>query len=340
MVNKHRRIKSHEAPPPMDETWWEAVLAEDEANYSPHPEKNIPQALMIDPGGNRSANNSDPGPQVNQFTTDWEKAHSLFDNDQVISLLVTGYNRGGLLVNGEGLQGFVPLSHLVNMPCQVTDPEKWLQTYLERTLSLKIIECDQERGRVVFSERAAQAKPGSRLQLLETLKPGDCVFGIVTNITEFGIFIDLGGIEGLVHVSEISWGRVRHPVEVVTLGEQVKVFVIQVEQERSRVALSLKRLYQNPWETADMRYARGQVTEAIVTSVVPFGAFARLEEGLDGLIHISEMDCEETGSHPRDILHEGQRIQVRILHVDAARQRLGLSLKTEVEYTPTSGEII
>jgi small subunit ribosomal protein S1 len=242
-------------------------------------------------------------------------------------MVVKGYNRGGVLVSGAGLQGFVPISHLVEVPCQDSDTEIWLEKFVDRTLDLKVIECDQERGRVVFSERAARALPGSRKRLLEHLQPGDCLYGTVTNITEFGIFVDLGGVEGLVHVSEISWGRVHHPGDVVSLGEEVEVYVIQVDKERARIALSLKRLRRNPWETAEQRYHTGQVTEAVVTSVVPFGAFARLEEGLDGLIHVSEIIQDGEIPYPAELLTEGQRVQVRVLHVDAARQRLGLSLK-------------
>jgi small subunit ribosomal protein S1 len=152
----------------------------------------------------------------------------------------------------------------------------------------------------------------------------------VTNITEFGVFVDLGGVEGLVHVSEISWGRVHHPADVLELGQQVSVYVINVEPERARVALSLKRLYPNPWETAEERYTPGDAVEATVTSIVPFGAFARLEEGLDGLIHISEFGSTSNGPYgAANPLREGQRVLVRILHVDAARQRLGLSLKVD-----------
>jgi small subunit ribosomal protein S1 len=258
---------------------------------------------------------------------DWEKAMQVYEQDQVVSLEVSGCNRGGLLVQGDGLQGFVPISHLVDMPCEQEAIEQDLEKYIELILDLKIIECDQERGRVVFSERAALAEPGSRKQLLESLKPGNCITGKVTNITDFGVFVDLGGVEGLVHVSEISWGRVHHPADVVALGEQVKVHVIQIDQERARVALSIKRLHPNPWETAQERYYPGQITKAVVTSIVPFGAFARLEEGLDGLIHVSEM-CDDggEGNNPRELISEGQEIQVRVLHVDAKRQRLGLSL--------------
>jgi small subunit ribosomal protein S1 len=259
----------------------------------------------------------------------WEKAQQLYEQDQVICLRVNGFNRGGLLVSGEELHGFVPVSHLVEVPPEEGDPDQWLEGYLNREMTLKVIECDQERGRVVFSERAALAQPGSRNYLLHSLRPGDCVPGTVTNITDFGVFVDLGGVEGLIHVSEISWGRVHHPADVVELGEQINVYVIHVERDRARVALSLKRLFPNPWETAQERYFPGQVTEAVVTSIVPFGAFARLEEGLDGLIHISEISPTSGAAHPGDVLREGQRVKVRVLHVDGPRQRLGLSLFVE-----------
>jgi len=263
---------------------------------------------------------------------DWQKATELYDQDQVVDLVVSGCNRGGLLVHGEGLQGFVPVSHLVETPCSDADLEKWLLRYIDQALTLKVIECDQERGRVVFSERAAQSQPGSRKRLLNNLQPGHCVVGMVTNVTDFGVFVDLGGVEGLIHVSEISWGRVHHPNDVLKLGQQVEVFVIQVDQERARVALSLKRMHANPWETAEERYIPGQIAEATVTSIVPFGAFARLEEGLDGLIHVSEFSSAGDPVDMTSVLHEGQKVDVRILHVDASRQRLGLSLKVTGDY--------
>ena len=156
--------------------------------------------------------------------------------------------------------------------------------------------------------------------------PGTRICGIVTNITEFGVFVDLGGVEGLIHVSELSWGRVRHPSDVAKVGETVQAYVIQVDQDRSRIALSLKRLIPNPWETAEERYYAGQVVSATITSIVPFGAFARIEEGLDGLIHSSEFTREEAPGEDDEGLCEGQVVQVKILNVNAARQRLGLSL--------------
>jgi small subunit ribosomal protein S1 len=164
------------------------------------------------------------------------------------------------------------------------------------------------------------------MQLLENLLPAERINGSVTNITDFGVFVDLGGLEGLIHVSELSWGRVRHPAEVVKVGEEVLVYVISIDQDRQRVALSLKRLFPNPWESAELRYHSGQEVEAVITSVMPFGAFARLEEGLDGLIHVSEMSIDADMAKPADIVTEGQQVHVRVLHVDAQKQRLGLSL--------------
>ncbi len=322
--NKRRYVEEADAPPPMDESWWEAVLAEEETQTVSRPARNNRHVQPIE---HNEAVQMDFGAQG--AALDWRRAVELYEQDQVVRMTVTGCNRGGLLVHGERLQGFVPVSHLVEVPCNENDLEAWLERYIDQILCLKVIECDQERGRVVFSERAAQSRPGSRKQLLTTLRPGGCVSGVVTNITDFGVFVDLGGVEGLVHVSEISWGRVHHPADVLTLGQRVDVFVINVDQERARVALSLKRLHPNPWETVEKRYFPGQVVTALVTSIVQFGAFARLEEGLDGLIHISEFTQSDGSPDPAQMLQEGQPVQVRILHVDASRQRLGLSLKLE-----------
>jgi len=296
---------------------------EDKTSYQPPAPRPQPQAR-----GGKPALSKNLGEAMK---VDWDLAMTLYEQDKVESLQVSGYNRGGLLVSSEALQGFVPVSHLVDMPVDKDEDEaeEFLNSYVGRWLQLKVIECDQERGRVVFSERAALAKPGSRNLLLQQLHPGQCVSGTVTNITDFGVFVDLGGIEGLVHVSEISWGRVRHPSDVVHYGEQVRVHVINVEPDRSRVALSIKRLYPNPWATAEERYRPGMVTEAVITSLVSFGAFARLEEGLDGLIHISEMVIDGEQVQPEELVQEGQHVQVRVLLVDASKQRLGLSLVLE-----------
>jgi small subunit ribosomal protein S1 len=325
MVNKNFTRESKGGPPPMDESWWEAVMAEDEALNNSKPVLSYPSRSSA------TVQAATRRPLAEVTLMDWDRAIDLYEQDDTVNLLVTGCNRGGLLVEGEGLQGFVPLSHLVEMVGQKTEEEQeeWLASYIGQELALKVIECDQDRGRVVFSERAALAEPGSRNELLQNLTAGECIPGTVTNVTDFGVFVDLGGVEGLIHVSEISWGRVRHPSDVVRLGQPVQVYVINVDQDRAGVALSIKRLYPNPWETAEERYHTGQIIEATITSIVPFGAFARLEEGLDGLIHISEVCVDGNPALPGDCLEEGQVVKVRVLHVDGPRQRLGLSLRLE-----------
>lgn len=304
----------------MDESWWAALLAEEEKHNAP------PGARS---GGARHTDSMDTGGHAlsKQPVVDWDLAEQLFNEDRSILLTVSGFNRGGLLVDGGNLHGFVPVSHLVQVACDISDEEREavMSEYVSKSIDLKVIECDPERGRVVFSERAAQAVSGRRNQLLQELKAGECVRGLVTNITDFGVFVDLGGVEGLIHVSEISWGRVNHPGDVVQVGEEVTAFIISLDKDRSRIALSLKRLCSNPWETADRRYHPGQVVDVIITSVVPFGAFARLEEGLDGLIHITEVEQSGQGLETLKLL-EGKPIKARILHIDSARQRLGLSL--------------
>ena len=306
----------------MDEEWWAALLAEEEKLNVQSARKVKPESVLE---GIKEPNLS---AVTKQAAVEWEHVQKLYEADETVLLTVTSFNRGGLLVEGGELHGFVPISHLVEISCGVNeeDRESTLEKYVGRSLYLKVIECDPARGRIVFSERAALAKSGRRNQLMNELQPGSRVCGVVTNITDFGIFVDLGGVEGLIHVSEISWGRVNHPGDAVQVGDEVQAYVINIDQERSRIALSLKRLYANPWETAETRYHAGQLVDAVITSVVPYGAFAHLEEGLDGLIHNTEMNLDEEHASPADFLSEGQRVQVRILHIDATRQRLGLGL--------------
>ncbi|MEJ2013322.1 MAG: S1 RNA-binding domain-containing protein, partial [Anaerolineales bacterium] len=190
-------------PPSNNESWWKAVMEEAEQqqiNSVPHNEPNHePRAFQ----------QGDP--------QDWAWARELYESDDVITLPVVGYNRGGVLVEARSLRGFVPVSHLLTVEptAQENERDAQMETLVDQELSLKVIEFDPDRGRLVFSERAAQAGPGRRMELLANLQPGDRVSGNVTNITRFGVFIDLGGVEGLIHVSELSWGRVRHPSDVV-----------------------------------------------------------------------------------------------------------------------------
>lgn len=311
MVTK--KYPSHledEQPPMLDEGWWSSVLSDEDAHNASHKEA-APKASVQ--------------PLLN--VVDWPHVQDLYEHDVIIELQVHGYNRGGLLVQGEGVQGFVPVSHLVEMPNGASDEERRriLAGYLGRTLQLKVIECEPSQERIVLSERAALAGEGRRKQLFRTLKPNEVVTGTVTNVTDFGVFVDLGGVEGLIHVSELSWGRVQCPSEVLRVGQEVSAIVLQISEENARVALSLKRLYPNPWEKLLECYKPGDVVPATVTSIMRFGAFARLDEGVEGLIHISSISLPE-GVDLEHFLEPGQYIRVRILHIEAERRRLGLGL--------------
>jgi small subunit ribosomal protein S1 len=305
----HDQLSEKDAPL-YDDGWWASVLAEEESRTI-------------------KANAKSPLVEVtSKPSIDWDRAMSLYQQDGIIELSVTGYNRGGLLVEGEDISGFVPCSHLLDLPIQPTEDrrEECLAVYLGRKLRLKVIECVPDEARMVFSERAARAEAGKRPALFSTIQPGQHISGEVTNITEFGVFVDLGGVEGLIHISELSWGRVAHPGQVCQVGQQVEVQVMEVSPERCRIALSLKRLLLNPWDTAQERYPVNGIFPAEITALASFGAFARLEEGLEGLIHSSEIPLPPNMSM-KDFLIPGQSVQVRVLQVESSRQRLGLSMK-------------
>lgn len=320
MINRKR---VSEAPmPTVDEGWWESVLAEEGNRLDKRTSRLAPRVPTRTEQRPETVPHAEP---------DWDRAKALFQNDQIVELRVTACNRGGLLVEGGGLSGFVPFSHLVNIPgpADSSDRSKLLEAYVGRTLRLKVIECVPEDGRIVLSERAAQAEPGRRAQIFHSLRPGERVKGSVTNITDFGVFVDLGGVEGLIHISELSWGRVVHPGQIVQLGQDVEVEVLDLSPERCRVALSLKRLSPNPWTNIGGELGAGEAVPAVITSVLSYGAFARLEVGVEGLIHVSEMPLA-AGQAVKDFLREGQAVTVRVLHVDAAHQRMGLSMKAVI----------
>ena len=316
--------RKYENPiPEVDEGWWASVLAEENRASGPAPVRSV---------GNRpeAGEEAKQSSSEKKVTANWTQVKDLYMRDQIIDLTVTGHNRGGLLVEGDGLYGFVPFSHLVDLAgkIEISERDHDLETYVGRSLKLKVIECVPEDGRVVFSERAAQSEPGKRAELFHALSAGQRVQGVVTNITDFGVFIDLGGVEGLIHISELSWGRVTHPSQIVKMGSTIDVQVLDLAPERCRVALSLKRLLQNPWLTATTEFPEGSTQSGVITSVLSFGAFARLDVGVEGLIHVSEIPQAE-GKPLREMLSEGQQVQVRILHLDAPHQRLGLSMKFE-----------
>ena len=305
--------KEDEQNPELDEGWWASVLAD--------------EIYHTDAG--KEVIDKNPAHQ-NVNKVDWDHVRDLYDQDEIVELEVQGYNRGGLLVQSENVQGFVPISHLVDIPGGIDEDRRKeiLAEYIGRFLRLKVIECEPSQERIVLSERAALAGEGRRKQLFLALKNGDVVSGTVTNVTEFGAFVDLGGVEGLIHVSELSWGRVQHPCEILHIGQAVQTLVLQVSEENARVALSLKRLHSNPWEMLVKKYNPGDIVPATVTTIVRYGAFARLDEGVEGLIHISSIALPSGVRELDKMIEPGQSIQVRILHIDTERRRLGLGLVT------------
>ncbi len=310
MLSKRFVSDIGDSKPDMDEGWWASVLA-DEESYASSQKSTMPKAASS-----------------GLVTVDWKRVQALYEKDEVVSLQVYGYNRGGVLVQADGIQGFVPVSHLVDMPCNANEDERRqvLNDYVGRTLDLKVIECEPSQERIVLSERAALAGQGRRRQLFNTLKSGEIVHGTVTNVTDFGVFVDLGGLEGLIHVSELSWGRVQHPSCILKVDQPVDALVLMISEENGRVALSLKRLQPNPWDVLLQNYQAGDVVSAVITTIRRFGAFARLDEGVEGLIHISTIHLPAGRKDLESYLTEGQAVQVRILHIDAERRRLGLGL--------------
>jgi len=265
---------------------------------------------------------------VDHTESTWQLLHDRFARGDVFEATVFGYNRGGLLVRVEELQGFVPASQMMGLARWMNEAERVAQLtqHIGQNLKLKIIELDRGRNRLVLSERAVHNQARSGDDVLASLQVGQVCQGRVSNVTDFGAFVDLGGVEGLIHVSELSWERVDHPQNVLHIGDLVKVHVMSVDRERRRVALSLKRLRPDPWAMVAQRYQIGQVVQGTITNVVDFGAFARLEEGVEGLIHVSEL-AEGNFLHPRNVVREGDVVTARILTIDQERHRLGLSLR-------------
>lgn len=301
----------------LEEAYWLALMQDEEAL----------DAAPAANGRNRSTT-GEGATTARPIDVLWASAQRACDADEALTVEVTGFNRGGLLVDWQGLHGFVPSSHLIGMPA-VNDEDQRKTEFGKRVgqpVRGKIIELDRARGRFVLSERLAY-NDRTRLEMLMTeMQPGQKRCGVVTTVCDFGVFIDLGGLEGLAHISEISWGRINHPGDVLRSGQNVDVYVMNVDRAQRRVALSVKRLQPDPWATVAARYVIGQVVEGLVTTVVDFGAFVRLEEGVEGLIHISEL-AEGNFLHPRNVVRENEAVRVKVLNVDVSHRRLGLSLR-------------
>jgi len=263
----------------------------------------------------------------------WRIAEEQYKNGELLKAKVIDFNKGGLIVDVAGIRGFVPISQILNLKREEVasggenqETAAKLQSMKDKELQLKIIEINRARNRLILSERLAvqEWRQRRREELLDELKPGEVRHGVVSNLANFGAFVDLGGADGLVHISQLAWSRVNHPSEVLHVGQHVEVQVLSVDKEKKKIALSIKRAEVDPWTTVEQRYTPGQVVTGVITKIAPFGAFARIEDGIEGLIHLSELT---PGMDPKQTLHEGVPLQLRILRIDAERRRLGLSLR-------------
>src|SRR5262245_24528072 len=274
---------------------------------------------------------------------DWEAARTLLNSEDVVEVTVTGYNRGGVLVRWKRLEGFIPTSHLVTVGAGGNDRRDSLNTLNARVLGVKVIEVDQERRRLIFSEREAQRewRQQQKARLLSELMEGDVVTGTVTGLRDFGAFVNLGGADGLIHVSELAWHRVDHPRDVLKIGDEIEVYVLSLDRETNRIALSRKRLLPDPWSDAMNRYHEGQQVEGTVTNVVDFGAFIALDNGLEGLLHLSEMG-DGALKEPYSYVKKGDRLSLRISHLEPEKRRVGFTQRWGTDAaeggTPTEEE--
>jgi len=340
-MNRESELRRGLGQAPLGENYWQALLQEGERSTSAGPPEEGEEAwhgLGVETGIGQAEGESDeelaPGESTPRpddgarLERAWQLAQASFENDEVLELEVMDYNRGGLLVQLHELRAFVPASQLVDSPnhLEYEERETELASRVGNSLSLKIIDLDKDRNRLILSERATTSNEEREAQLLAELCEGDIRRGRVTNLCLFGAFVDLGGAEGLIHISEMSWGRVRHPSDVLKCGCEIEVYVIHVNREEKKIGLSLKRLLPDPWTTVEERYQVGQLVEGTITNVVSFGAFTRVEEGLEGLIHISEL-AEGNFLHPRNVVNEGDMVTALILNIDSAKHRLGLSLR-------------
>ncbi|MBI3734452.1 MAG: S1 RNA-binding domain-containing protein [Chloroflexi bacterium] len=303
-----------------DDGYWDSLL-KDVEQVEPHPPAPPP----------RPEPPAAPAPQVPAAASPdaaWQWAQEVFSRDETVEGLVTAFNRGGLLVKVGELAGFVPASHMVGLTRWTNEQDRvtQLSTRIGEKLRLKVIELDPAQNRFILSERLALGRQRDGETLLQTLKVGQVCAGRVNHITDFGAFVDLGGIDGLIHVSELSWERVNHPRDVLRAGQEVQVSVLSIDVSKRRIQLSLKRLRSDPWGAAAHKYQVGQIVEGVITNVTDFGAFAKVAEGLEGLIHVSELS-EGSFFHPRNVVQKGDRVQARVLAIDSQRHRLALTLR-------------
>ena len=265
-----------------------------------------------------------------RLNQDWIEAEQMMESGDIFEGTVEGYNRGGIIVPFGNLRGFVPASHLIELRRGLDDRQRQqiMAKMRDETIPLKVIEVDRRRRRLVFSQRDAQKEwqEVRKEKLIDKLKEGDVVKGRVSGLRNFGAFIDLGGADGLVHISELAWHRVNHPKEVVRVGDEMEVYVLSLDRDEQRIALSRKALLPNPWSLVKDNYHEGQLVEGTITRLVSYGAFVEIEPGVEGLLHTSQLSYGPI-ERPDELIKEGEVHLLRIVSIDPKRQRIGLSLK-------------
>ena len=277
---------------------------------------------------------------------DWRYAEELFEKQEAIESMIAGFNKGGVIIKIGRLRGFVPasqlsLTHQRMLGDESLPPEQRFQKLVGQKALVKVIELDRERNRLILSERAAskEARQAQKDKLLSSIEIGQTLEGIVSSVKDFGVFVDLGGADGMVHLTELSHTRIKHPSEVVKEGDKVSVKVINVERDTGRIGLSLKALTPDPWQAVGKKYKPGQLLEAEVIKVHPkHGVFARLkdDEAIEGLIPLSELS-DKPINNPREVVKEGQMLTLRVVRVEPEQRRIALSLKrvSRPEYADT-----
>jgi len=265
----------------------------------------------------------------------WRILQQKYEASEVIEAIVKNYNKGGLLVDLDGVRGFVPASQVTEIRGgDEASKQGDMARLIGMSIPLKVIEINRHRNRLILSERQAiqERRDAMKERLIGTLKEGEVRKGRVSSICDFGAFVDIGGADGLVHLSELSWSRVRHPSEVLKVGEEVEVYVLGINEDERKIALSLKRTQAEPWTRVAAQYEVGQLVKGTVTQLANFGAFARIQDGIEGLIHVSELSDDRV-AHPRNVVKEGDEMTLRIIRIDPQRRRMGLSLRRALEFT-------
>ena len=263
---------------------------------------------------------------------DWIRAETFMNDETLWTGDITDVNRGGIIVSFGHLRGFVPASHVLGLPRGLKEDERLahLQGLVGNDITVKVIEVNRKRRRLVFSQLEAERenRAARKEALLRELAEGTSRKGTVSGLCDFGAFVDLGGADGLIHISELAWRRVRHPSQVVAVGDEVEVYILHLDRQGQRIGLSLKRLQPNPWSLVNDMYHIGQLVEGVISRLESFGAFISLEPGIEALLHVSQVSANPE-ENPLRHLYEEQKLLMRIISIEADRQRLGLSL-TEV----------